>query len=203
MRRDAEMPGTYTKGKFDIAGFSLGLVEKDKILINKIREKDLVVAVPSSGLHSNGFSLVRQILKKKKINLKKNSYLKKELLKPTKIYVKPVLELLKRKYISGCANITGGGLEDNIKRVIPKKCCAEIYLEKVKTLKIFKWLKSKGVSEKEMLKTFNCGIGFCLIIKPYNFEKIIKFFPKEYRPYVVGKITKNFKKVKLSGKISW
>ena len=199
----AEMPGTYTKGKFDIAGFSVGFVEKDKILINKIREKDLVVAVPSSGLHSNGFSLVRQILKKKKINLKKNSYLKKELLKPTKIYVKPVLELLKRKYISGCANITGGGLEDNIKRVIPKKCCAEIYLEKVKTLKIFKWLKSKGVSEKEMLKTFNCGIGFCLIIKPYNFQKIIKFFPKEYRPYVIGKITKNFNKVKLSGKISW
>ena len=199
----AEMPGTYTKGKFDIAGFSIGLVEKDKILINKIREKDLVVAVPSSGLHSNGFSLVRHILKKKKINLKKNSYLKKELLKPTKIYVKPVLELLKRKYISGCANITGGGLEDNIKRVIPKKYCAEIYLEKVKTLKIFKWLKSKGVSEKEMLKTFNCGIGFCLIIKPYNFQKIIKFFPKEYRPYVIGKITKNFKKVKLSGKISW
>ena len=199
----AEMPGTYTKGKFDIAGFSLGLVEKDKILINKIREKDLVVAVPSSGLHSNGFSLVRHILKKKKINLKKNSYLKKELLKPTKIYVKPILELLKRKYISGCANITGGGLEDNIKRVIPKKYCAEIYLEKVKTLKIFKWLKSKGVSEKEMLKTFNCGIGFCLIIKPYNFQKIIKFFPKEYRPYVIGKITKNFNKVKLSGKISW
>ena len=199
----AEMPGTYSKGKFDIAGFSLGLVEKDKILINKIRKNDLVVAVPSSGLHSNGFSLVRHVLKKKKINLKKNSYLKKELLKPTKIYVKHILELLKRKYINACANITGGGLEDNIKRVIPRKYCAEIYLDKVKTLKIFKWLKSKGVSEKEMLKTFNCGIGFCLIIKPYNFQKIIKFFPKEYRPYVVGKITKNLKKVKLSGKISW
>ena len=199
----AEMPGTYSKGKFDIAGFSLGLVEKDKILINKIRENDLVVAIPSNGLHSNGFSLVRHVLKKKKINLKRNSYLKKELLKPTKIYVKPILELLKRKYINACANITGGGLEDNVKRIIPKKYCAEIYLDKVKTLKIFKWLKSKGIKEKEMLKTFNCGIGFCLIIKPYNFEKIIKFFPKEYRPYVVGKITKNFKKVKLSGKISW
>ena len=94
-------------------------------------------------------------------------------------------------------------MEDNIKRVIPKKYCAEIYLDKVKILKIFKWLKRRGVSEKEMLRTFNCGIGFCLIIKPYNFQKIIKFFPKEYRPYVIGKITKNFKKVKLSGKISW
>ena len=199
----AEMPGTYTKGKFDIAGFSLGLVEKDKILINKIREKDLVVAIPSSGLHSNGFSLVRHILKKKKINLKKNSYLKKELLKPTKIYVKHILELLKRKYISGCANITGGGLEDNIKRIIPNKYCAEINLENIRTLNIFKWLKNKGINEREMLKTFNCGVGFCLIIKPHNFQKIIKFFPKKYKPYVIGKISKGKNKVKLHGTVNW
>ncbi len=199
----AEMPGTYAKGKFDIAGFALGLVEKNKMLINKIREDDLVVAVPSSGLHSNGFSLVRHVLKKRGINIKKNSYLKNQLLIPTKIYVKHVLELIEKKYISACANITGGGLEDNIKRIIPKKYCAEINLEKIKTLNIFKWLKGNGITEKEMLKTFNCGIGFCLIIKPYNFQKIIKFFPKKYKPYVVGKITKNSKKVKLSGKISW
>ena len=199
----AEMPGTYSKGKLDIAGFSLGLVEKDKILINKIREKDLVVAVPSSGIHSNGFSLVRYVLKKKNINLKKNSFLKKELLEPTKIYVKHILELTNRKYLNACANITGGGLEDNIKRIIPNKYCAEINLEKVRTLKIFKWLKIKGISDREMLKTFNCGVGFCLIIKPHNFQKIIKFFPKKYKPYVIGKIVKNSKKVKLSGKISW
>ena len=199
----AEMPGTYSKGKLDIAGFSLGLVEKDKILINKIREKDLVVAVPSSGIHSNGFSLIRYVLKKKKINLKKNSFLKRELLEPTKIYVKHILELINRKYLSACANITGGGLVDNIKRIIPNKYCAEINLEKVRTLKIFKWLKIKGISDREMLKTFNCGVGFCLIIKPHNFQKIIKFFPKKYKPYVIGKIIKNSKKVKLSGKISW
>ena len=199
----AEMPGTYSKGKFDIAGFSLGLVEKDKILINKIRENDLVVAVPSSGLHSNGFSLIRHILKKKKIILKKNSYLKRELLEPTKIYVKHILELINRKYLNACANITGGGLEDNIKRIIPNKYCAEINLENIRTLNIFKWLKNKGINEREMLKTFNCGVGFCLILKPYNFKKIIKFFPKKYKPYVIGKITKSSKKVKLSGKISW
>ena len=199
----AEMPGTYSRGKFDIAGFSLGIVEKDKILVNKIKENDLVLAVPSSGLHSNGFSLVRHVLKKKRINIKKNSYLKKELLQPTKIYVKYILELINRKYLSGCANITGGGLEDNLKRIIPNKFCAQIDLKKVKTLNIFKWLKKMGVEEKEMLKTFNCGVGFCLIIKPHNIKKIFKYFPKKYKPYVIGKITKNSKKVKLSGKISW
>ena len=137
----AEMPGTYSKGKFDIAGFSLGLVDKDKILLNKIKEKDLVLAIPSSGLHSNGYSLVRHIIKKKKINIKKNSFLKKELLVPTKIYVMHVLELIKKKYLNACANITGGGLKDNIKRIIPDNYCAEINLEKIKTLKIFRWLK--------------------------------------------------------------
>ncbi len=199
----AEMPGTYSKGKFDIAGFSLGLVEKDKILLNKIKEKDLVLAIPSSGIHSNGYSLVRNIIKKKKINLKKNLFLKKELLVPTKIYVMHVLQLTKKKYLNACANITGGGLKDNIKRIIPDNYCAEINLEKIKTLKIFKWLKSQGVSDREMLKTFNCGVGFCLIVKRSNYKKIIRFFPKKYKPYVIGKIIKNSKKVKLSGKVIW
>ncbi len=199
----AEMPGTYSKGKFDIAGFSLGLVDKDKILLNKIKEKDLVLAIPSSGLHSNGYSLVRHIIKKKKINLKKNSFLKKELLVPTKIYVMHVLELIKKKYLNACANITGGGLNDNIKRIIPDNYCAEINLEKIKTLKIFRWIKSQGVSDQEMLKTFNCGVGFCLIVKRSNYKKIIRFFPRKFKPYVIGKITKNSEKVKLSGKVIW
>jgi len=199
----AEMPDTYSKGKFDIAGFSLGLVEKDKILTNKIKEKDLVVAVPSSGLHSNGFSLVRYIIKKKNINLKKNPFLKRELLKPTKIYVIHVLELIKRKYLNACANITGGGLKDNIERIIPSNLCAEINLGNVKTLDIFRWIKNQGISDMEMIKTFNCGVGFCLIIKPQNYKKILKFFPKKYKPYIIGKIIKHSKKVKLSGKVIW
>ena len=199
----AEMPGTYSKGKFDIAGFSLGLVEKDKILTNKIKEKDLVVAIPSSGLHSNGYSLVRHVIKKKNVNLKKNPFLKKELLKPTKIYVVHVLELIKRKYLNACANITGGGLKDNIERIIPNNLCAEINLKNVKTLDIFRWIKNQGISDLEMLKTFNCGVGFCLIIKPQNYKKIIKFFPKKYKPYIIGKIIKHSKKVKLSGKVIW
>ena len=93
-------------------------------------------------MHSNGFSLVRSLIKKKKINIKKNLFLKNELIKPTKIYVKEILKLIKKDLLNGCANITGGGLPDNIKRIIPEKLSAEIYLDKIKTSKIFKWLKN-------------------------------------------------------------
>ena len=200
----AEMPGTYEKGKFDIAGFAVGLVSRNKVLKkNKIKNNDLVLAVPSSGLHSNGFSLIRYLLKKKKINIKKNKFLKVELLKPTKIYVKEVLNLTNKNLINGCSNITGGGLEDNIKRVIPKNLNADIDLKKIKITKIFKWVKKNGISDKEMLKTFNCGVGFCLIINPKNFVKVKKYFSKKFTPYVIGKISKGNNKIKLNGKISW
>ena len=199
----AEMPGTYTKGKFDIAGFSVGLVEKKKILNKKIRNDDLILAVPSNGLHSNGYSLVRYLLRKKKINLKTNKFLKDELIRPTKIYVKELSLINEKNLINGCANITGGGLVDNIQRIIPKNLCAEIDLSRVKTLKIFRWLYKMGVSEKEMLKTFNCGVGFCLVTNPRNLNSVSKYFGKKFKPYIIGKIVKNSKKVKLSGKISW
>ena len=102
----AEMPGTYEKGKFDIAGFAVGIVDKNKILDKKkIKKNDLVIAIPSSGLHSNGFSLVRYLLNQKKIDIKKNKFLKTELLKPTKIYVKEVLKLIDKNLINGCAPI--------------------------------------------------------------------------------------------------
>ena len=199
----AEMPGTYTKGKFDIAGFSVGLVEKKKILNKKIRNNDLILAVPSNGLHSNGYSLVRYLLKKKKINLKTSKFLKDELIRPTKIYVKELSLINEKNLINGCANITGGGLVDNIQRIIPKNLCADIDLNRVKTLKIFTWLYKMGVSEKEMLKTFNCGVGFCLVTNPRNLNSVTKYFGKKFKPYIIGKIVKNSKKVKLSGKISW
>ena len=199
----AEMPGTYTKGKFDIAGFAVGLVERKKILNKKIRNNDLILAVPSNGLHSNGFSLVRYLLKRKKINLKKNKFLKNELIRPTKIYVKEILNINQKNLINGCANITGGGLVDNIQRIIPKNLGAEINLNNIKTLKIFSWLHKMGISEKEMLKTFNCGVGFCLIISPKNIKLVTKYFGKKFKPYIIGKINKNSKKVKISGKISW
>jgi len=200
----AEMPGTYERNKFDIAGFAVGVVDKKKILNKKkIKKNDLILAVPSSGLHSNGYSLVRDIINKRKINLKKNSFLKNELIKPTKIYVKEVLNLIDKNLLNGCANITGGGLPDNIKRIIPERYCAEIDLNKIKPLKIFKWLKKNNVEENEMLKTFNCGVGFCLVINPKNLNKINKYFSKNYKPYVIGKIVKRTNKVKLNGKINW
>tara|TARA_B100000795_G_scaffold105869_1_gene78110 strand:+ start:1358 stop:2386 length:1029 start_codon:yes stop_codon:yes gene_type:complete len=200
----AEMPGTYEKNKFDIAGFAVGIVDEKNILNKKkIKKNDLVLAVPSSGLHSNGYSLVRHLLKKKKINIKKNIFLKKELIKPTKIYVKEILNLIDNKLLNGCANITGGGLADNIKRIIPEKLCAEINLDKIKTLKIFNWLKKNEISDQEMLKTFNCGVGFCLIINPKNLKKVIKYFSKEFKPYVIGHVSIGSNKIKLHEKIKW
>ena len=200
----AEMPGTYEKGKFDIAGFAVGVVGKNKILSkNKIKNNDLVLAIPSSGLHSNGYSLVRYVLNKKKINIKKNNFLRTELLRPTKIYVKEVLKLIDKNLINGCANITGGGLANNIKRIIPENLVAEIDLKKINTSKIFRWLKKNDISDKEMLKTFNCGVGFCLIISPKNLDKVKKYFTKEFKPYVIGKISKGKNKVKLNGSINW
>ena len=200
----AEMPGTYEKNKFDIAGFAVGLVEEKKILKkNKIKKNDLVLAIPSSGLHSNGYSLVRYILKKRKINLKRNNKLKKDLLKPTKIYVSEILKLNDKGLINGCANITGGGLVDNLKRVIPNNLNIEIDLRKIVTPEIFKWIKKNNVSDKEMLKTFNCGVGFCIIINPKNLTKVKKFFTKEYKPYVIGAVTKGLNKIKLHGNINW
>jgi phosphoribosylformylglycinamidine cyclo-ligase len=200
----AEMPGTYELGKFDIAGFAVGVVDKNKILEKKnIKRNDLVLAIPSSGMHSNGYSLVRYVLKKKKINLNNNQFLKKELLRPTKIYVKEILSLINNNLINGCANITGGGLADNIKRVIPDCMVADIDLNKIKTKKIFRWLKQNNIEDKEMLKTFNCGVGFCLIVNPKNVNKITKFFTKEFKPYIIGKIISGKNKVKLNGKIDW
>ena len=200
----AEMPGTYEKGKFDIAGFAVGIVDEKNILHkNKIKKNDLILAIPSSGLHSNGYSLVRNIIKRKKINIKNNIFLKKELIKPTKIYVKEILNLINKNLINGCANITGGGLADNIKRVIPENFCAEINLSNIKPLKIFKWLKSNNINDNEMLRTFNCGVGFCLVINPKNLNKINKFFSKNYQPYVIGKITNQHTKLKINGKINW
>ncbi len=200
----AEMPGTYAQGKFDLAGFAVGLVEKKNILKKeKIKNGNIVLGVPSSGLHSNGFSLVRNILKRKKIIISKNKFLKEELLRPTKIYVNEVLKLINKKLLISCANITGGGLRDNLSRIIPRGKTAEINLKNIKTFKIFKWLKKSGVSEQEMLKTFNCGIGFCLIVKKNKIKEIQKIFSKKFKPYIIGKIKNGKDKVVLNEKISW
>ena len=199
----AEMPGTYSKGKFDIAGFAVGLVDKKNIIHKKIKSGDVILAIPSNGLHSNGYSLVRHILKKKKINFKKNNFLKKELLKPTKIYVKEIVILSKKNLLNGCANITGGGIKDNLERVIPNGLAARLSLGKIKILKIFKYLNKMGVKDKDMLQTFNCGVGFCLIVNKKKIKTIEKHFKKEFKPYLIGEIINSKNKIKLNGKINW
>jgi len=199
----AEMPGTYEKNKFDLAGFSVGLVEKKDLLKkNKVKLNDVILAIPSSGLHSNGYSLIRHILKKKK-NLILPSYVKKELIKPTKIYVKELNKINNKKLINGCANITGGGLINNLIRVIPDKLSLNIDLSKIKTKSIFKWLKKNNISDSELLKTFNCGVGFCLITNKKNIKKIEKIFSRKYRPYQIGFISKEKSKIKTFGKLEW
>jgi len=199
----AEMPGTYGKNKFDLAGFAVGLVEKKKLLIkNNVKQDNIILAVPSSGIHSNGFSLIRNIIKKKKnYNLPKN--IKKELIKPTKIYVRELNLINKNNLINGCANITGGGLIDNLKRVIPENLCLNIDLSKIQIKPIFKWLKKNNIKDSEMIKTFNCGVGFCLIAKRHNIKKIQHIFTKEYRPYEIGFLTKETKRIKTLGKLRW
>ena len=199
----AEMPGTYAKNKFDLAGFAVGVVEKKNLLTKgKIKSNDIVLAVPSSGLHSNGFSLIRHILKKKK-NSTLPSHIKKELIKPTKIYVRELNKINKKKLISGCANITGGGLLNNLIRIVPENLCLNIDLAKIKTKTVFKWLKKNNVVDSEMLKTFNCGVGFCLITNKRNVKKIRKIFSKEYQPYQIGFITKEKLKIRTFGKLQW
>ena len=196
----AEMPGIYLKDKFDLAGFSVGIVSKKRILSKKnVKKENLILAIPSSGLHSNGYSLVRSILK----NYKIANNLKKELLKPTKIYTKEILRLVDKNLINSAAHITGGGLIENITRSIPKNLCANIDLSKIKIKKIFKWLKKKNISDLEMLKTFNCGVGFCIIIEKKNIKKIKKFFSKDFMPYEIGFITKNTKKLQLYNSLKW
>ncbi len=196
----AEMPGIYSKDKFDLAGFSVGIVSKKKILSKgNVKNKDVVLAIPSNGIHSNGYSLVRKILGKKKIN--KN--IRAELLRPTKIYSQEILNLTEKNLISSAAHITGGGLIENLLRSIPDNLSLSIDLSKIKIGKIFKWLKKNNIQDAEMLRTFNCGIGFCIITQKKNVVKIKKVFSRNYIPYEIGYITKSKKKVSLFKNLKW
>ena len=196
----AEMPGIYSKDKFDLAGFSVGIVSKKKILTKKnVKENNIILAIPSSGLHSNGFSLVRSLLKKTKIT--KN--LKNQLLKPTKIYSKEILKLIDKKLINAAAHITGGGLIENLLRSVPDDLSINIDLSKIKINKIFKFLKTKAISDDEMMKTFNCGVGFCLLVQRKNIKKIKKFFSKKFLPYEIGNISKSTKRINLINSLRW
>ncbi len=196
----AEMPGTYSSDKFDLAGFSVGIISKKMILDkNKVKKGNIVLAIPSNGIHSNGYSLVRSILKKNKLPRQ----FKNQILRPTKIYANEILKLTKKKLINSAAHITGGGLVENLLRSVPENLSLNIDLSKIKILDIFKWLKSKNISDQEMMKTFNCGVGFCLIVDKKNIKKINRIFPKEFMPYQIGHISKDKNKFYLFKSLKW
>ena len=196
----AEMPGIYEKNKFDLAGFSVGIISKKKLIQKKnVRVGDIILAIPSSGLHSNGYSLIRNLLKRYKIP--KN--LKKELLKPTKIYVKEVIKLNDKRLINSAAHITGGGITENLVRSVPDGLSAKIDLSKIKTQKIFRWIKSCNLSDKEMLRTFNCGVGYCLIVNKKKVNIVKRYFQNNFIPYTIGRIERKKRKISFEGKLRW
>ncbi len=196
----AEMPGIYSKNKFDLAGFSVGIVSKKKLLSKKnVKDGDIILAIPSNGIHSNGYSLVREIIRGIKIKKK----LKEDLLRPTRIYTKEILKLTNKSLISSAAHITGGGLIENLIRSIPDNLSLNLDLSLIKIGSIFKWLKRKNISDEEMLTTFNCGVGFCVIAPAQNLKKIVKIFPKKCRPYKIGYLSKDGKKNNIINSLSW
>ena len=194
----AEMPGFYSEGEYDIAGFAVGVAEKKEIINgDKIKNGDVIIGLESSGVHSNGFSLVRKLI----TDLDEEYDGKKiveHLLVPTKIYVKPVLKLIKKIKIRGMAHITGGGLIENVPRIIPDGLSACIFKEKIKVPEIFDYIKAKGVPEEEMWGTFNMGIGFIIIVRAKDKEKTLKKL-KKYgeNAYEIGRIKDGDEKICL------
>ena len=165
----AEMPGMYSPGDYDLAGFCVGVVEKDQIIDGShIRAGDQILGLASSGLHSNGYSLARAVLERSSATLDQpigETTLGEALLAPTRIYVRPILALLKAVPIHGIAHITGGGLPGNIPRILPDNCDCRIDATAWPRPEIFQWLQSEGsIDDTEMLRTFNCGIGLVIIV---------------------------------------
>jgi phosphoribosylformylglycinamidine cyclo-ligase len=201
----AEMPGMYRAGEYDIAGTIVGVVdEKDVIDGSKIRKGDVLIGLRSNGLHTNGYSLARKIVK----DVAKKSYFDKfpetgrtigeELLRPHRPY-SPVLELMKKGLIRGCAHITGGGFTDNVDRILPPKCDAEINAKSWTPDPIFLWMQKTGrVENREMYRTFNMGIGMVLAVKPSDANKVLKSKAiAMFEPRVVGTVTAGSGKVNL------
>ena len=200
----AEHPGTFPKKSFDLAGFSVGIVDANKIIDGKsVQTGDDLIGISSSGLHSNGYSLIRKLITSKKINLNKkirNQTLGKILLEPTKIYVKQILNVLKKNKINGMAHITGGGLLENIPRITQNNLCAiiDFHPKDWPQQELFQLIKeSANLNQKSMLSTFNCGIGMVIACEPNNTKSIIKLLQKQGE--VVNKLG-HMEKRKKNGK---
>ncbi len=202
----AEMPGMYSEEDYDLAGFAVGVVDKDKFIDgSKIEKTNKIIGLKSSGVHSNGFSLVRKLffdLKGYKPEDKiegLNESLGKTLLTPTKIYVKSILPLLDKFDIKGMCHITGGGFIENIPRMIPDNLCANIDTKNVDVLPIFDVImKESDISKEEMYSTFNMGIGFVIVVSEEECEEVLKTLTTlGEEPVILGDITENQEKIKL------
>lgn len=201
----AEMPDMYPEGRIELVGTAIGIVERKSLITGKnIKEGDILVGIPSSGLHSNGYSLARKVLLrrydlKEKIKPLKRS-IGEELLVPTKIYVKPLLGILKKgRRVKGMAHITGGGIPGNLSRVIPENLYAEVRREGWEIPPIFRIIQEEGnVDEKEMFRTFNMGIGFIMVVERKETEKILEDLEKYgEKGIIIGEVKKGRGGVKI------
>ena len=185
----AEMPGHYINNKFDLAGFSVGCVDEENMIDNtKIKEGDVIIGIESSGPHSNGFSLIRKILQDNRSSI--DNDIINQLLKPTHLYSPLILELQKKYDIHGIAHITGGGITENLPRIIPDSLCANVCKSAWQMPDIFVWLQKTGnITSEEMFQVFNCGIGMILIIDTTQNESIQnKISENGFRSYLIGKV---------------
>lgn len=201
----AEMPGVYQEEDYDIAGFAVGIVDRDKIIDgSKIKENDIIFGLSSAGIHSNGYSLVRKVVFEK-MNLKLEDKvdglkhtLGEELLTPTRIYVREILKLLEKIEINGMSHITGGGFYENIPRMIPDGLCAQMDVREVKVPEIFKLLqKWANIESKDMYSTFNMGLGLVFVVSEEDAD-FVRENLKDDGLYEIGKIVKGNNKIELT-----
>ncbi len=200
----AEMPGFYPVDEYDLAGFSVGVVDKDKVVNNKaIKAGDIIIALPSSGVHSNGFSLVRKVFDVENKDIKTpvdalgGKSIGETLLTPTKIYVKPVLNLMEEVTVKSISHITGGGFYENIPRAIPDGFCAKVEKASVKVLPIFDLIAKTGnVPERDMFNTYNMGVGMSIVVAKEDADKALASLKASGEDaYIIGEITQDSDKI--------
>ena len=187
----AEMPNHYIGKNFDLAGFSVGIVEKKQIInSSNVRKNNMIIGIESSGAHSNGYSLINKLIKESKLSKGEKMKLIKLALKPTHLYTNVILDLVKKVKVKAIANITGGGLTENIPRSIPNTLSSEIYLNNWKMPLLFSTLQSLGkIKIIDMLRIFNCGIGMTLVIEPKDLDTTMKVLSKhKFKGFMIGKV---------------
>lgn len=202
----AEMPGLYNEGEYDLAGFAVGIVDKAKIITGEnIRPGDIILGIPSSGIHSNGYSLVRKLFFEV-LNMKTTDYVEEfqstlgeELLKPTKIYTKPILSLIEEINVKGIAHITGGGFYENIPRILPDNVDAKIDINSWARPAIFKLMQEKGnISDKEMFSTFNMGMGMMVVVRKDDVDRAMEILKSSGENVkIIGEIVEGSQQVIL------